>query len=123
MSRLLSTILIIGALTGCHDAHYHASAKAGVNRPAGWVKVSDPRGDVADAIARKELRFWAIDDVAPIVPGVDQDGVDSRWVKTFGFRVIANGAGDIPLKRAAHKYARTYNQNLLRYLRAEAYDN
>ena len=84
----------------------------------------DPKRDVAEAINRKDFRFYAVDGYASgMVPGTDQYGVDSDIILLYGKQTIAGTTDAIDsdshaeLIEHAREYASAYNKFLLEYLR------
>ena len=126
MSRFFRILFISGivAFASCAGAQKSREGSRETLSLA-TVKNADASRDAAAAIARKDRRFWAVNGfTSGMIPGIDQYGADSRWVKICGFRTIVGTSDTDPkLNKIAHEYARTYNQILLRWLRAEAYEN
>src|SRR5688572_2640329 len=91
-------------------------------RRLSWINTADPKHDCAAAVARGDLRFYAVNGIAPgMVLGTDQHGADRALIQIHGVRAII-GTSDTStsrLNRQASAYARAYNANLLQHLRAK----
>jgi hypothetical protein len=110
---LLFASLLLFCACGCSSiAEY---------RRLSWLNTADPKHDCAAAVARGDLRFCAVNGIAPgMVLGTDQCGADRALIQAYGVRTIV-GTSDTSvsrLNRRASEYARAYNVTLLRYLRA-----
>jgi hypothetical protein len=90
-------------------------------RRLSWLNTADPKQDCAVSVARGDLRFYAVNGIASgMVLGTAQHGADRDLIQAHGVRTIV-GTSDTStsrLNRQASEYTRTYNANLLRYLRA-----
>jgi hypothetical protein len=77
---------------------------------------ANPEEDCRRAIARHDLRFVGVAGYALDVPGVAD--YQTRYWKTNGVKVIArtSDVGDLEFNEAARKYARRYNEQLLKHL-------
>jgi hypothetical protein len=77
---------------------------------------ANPEQDCRRAIGRHDLRFVGVAGYALDVPGVAD--YQTRYWKTNGVKVIARTSdiGDLAFNKAARKYARRYNAQLLIYL-------
>jgi hypothetical protein len=93
------------------------------NHRLSWLNTADPKRDCEIAVARGDLRFWAVNGfTSDMVLGTDQHGADRTLIRAHGIRTIV-GTSDTSTSRLNHRaseYARTYNTILLRYLRATA---
>lgn len=88
-----------------------------------WLNTADPKHECEAAIARGDLRFYAVNGIASdMILGTDQHGADRALIQVHGFRIIAGTSdhSNIRLNQRASEYVRYYNATLLRYLRAKS---
>ena len=113
--RLFSTSFFLLFICGC-SSFINA-------RRLSWIKSADPKHDCDAAIARGDLRFYAVNGFGPnMVIGTDQDGADRALIQAYGVHNMA-GTSDYMNARLnvrATEYVRSYNAALLRYLHAKA---
>jgi hypothetical protein len=84
----------------------------------------DPIKDCEAAVARGDLRFYAVNGFASgMVLGTDQYGVDRDLIEAYGVRTLdqtSDYSSNGQLNQRANEYARAYNTALVRHLRSSS---